>query len=83
MKAAVYPGSFDPVTLGHLNIIERAAAIFDRLYVCVMVNSDKNPKFTQEERVEMIRRCVGPTSRSRQPTGSWWSTRNPGAPAPS
>ena len=59
MKAAVYPGSFDPVTLGHLNIIERAAAIFDRLYVCVMVNSDKNPKFTQEERVEMIRRCVG------------------------
>ena len=59
MKAAVYPGSFDPVTLGHLNIIERAAAIFDRLYVCVMVNSDKNPKFTQEERAEMIRRCVG------------------------
>ncbi len=59
MKAAVYPGSFDPVTLGHLNIIERAAAIFDRLYVCVMVNSDKNPKFTQEERAEMIRRCTG------------------------
>ena len=59
MKIAVYPGSFDPVTLGHVNIIERAAAIFDRVYVCVMVNSDKNPKFTQEERADMIRRSTG------------------------
>ena len=58
MKIAVYPGSFDPVTLGHINIIERAAAIFDRLYVCVMVNSDKKPKFTQEERADMIRRST-------------------------
>ena len=58
MKIAVYPGSFDPVTLGHVNIIERAAAIFDRVYVCVMVNSDKNPKFTQEERADMIRRST-------------------------
>ena len=58
MKIAVYPGSFDPVTLGHINIIERAAAIFDRLYVCVMVHSDKKPKFTQEERADMIRRST-------------------------
>lgn len=59
MKSAVYPGSFDPITLGHLNIIKRAAAIFDKLYVCVMSNSDKkDPLFTREERVELIRRTV-------------------------
>ncbi len=58
MKHAIYPGSFDPVTIGHLNIIRRAAAIFDRLTVCVMVNAGKNPMFTQEERVEFIRRVT-------------------------
>ena len=58
MKIAIYPGSFDPVTSGHLNIIRRAAKIFDRLIVCVMVNSGKNPMFTQEERVELIRRVT-------------------------
>ena len=55
MKIAIYPGSFDPITSGHLNIIRRAANIFDRLIVCVMVNSTKSPLFTQEERVQMIR----------------------------
>ena len=55
MKTAIYPGSFDPVTTGHLNIIRRAAKIFDRLVVCVMVNSGKNPMFSLEERVELIR----------------------------
>lgn len=55
MKTAIYPGSFDPVTTGHLNIIRRAAKIFDRLIVCVMVNSGKNPMFNLEERVELIR----------------------------
>ena len=58
MKIAIYPGSFDPVTSGHLNIIRRAAKIFDRLIVCVMVNSGKNPMFTQDERVELIRRVT-------------------------
>ena len=58
MITAVYPGSFDPITLGHLNIIKRAARIFDKLYVCVPKNSDKNPLFTREERVELIRRTV-------------------------
>ena len=58
MKIAIYPGSFDPVTNGHLNIIRRAANIFDRLIVCVMVNSGKNPMFTQEERAELIRRVT-------------------------
>ncbi len=58
MKSAVYPGSFDPITLGHLNIIKRAAAIFDKVYVCVMKNSGKNPLFTLDERVELIQRTV-------------------------
>lgn len=58
MHIAVYPGSFDPITLGHLNIIKRAAAIFDKLYVCVMVNSEKCTLFTQEERMELIARTV-------------------------
>ena len=59
MKVAIYPGSFDPVTSGHLNIIERAACIFDKLIVCVMVNAGKNPMFSQDERVELIRRVTG------------------------
>lgn len=58
MKIAIYPGSFDPVTSGHLNIIRRAANIFDRLIVCVMVNAGKNPMFTLEEREELIRRVT-------------------------
>ena len=58
MKNAIYPGSFDPVTSGHLNIIQRAANIFDKLIVCVMVNAGKNPMFTLEERVELIRKVT-------------------------
>ena len=60
MSTAIYPGSFDPVTLGPLNIIKRAAACFDKLIVCVMVNSEKVNRglFTPEERVELIRRVV-------------------------
>jgi len=58
MKIAIYPGSFDPVTSGHLNIIQRAANIFDKLIVCVMVNAGKNPMFSLEERVNLIRRVT-------------------------
>ena len=58
MKIAIYPGSFDPVTSGHLNIIRRAADIFDKLIVCVMVNSTKTPMFTREERVALIQRVT-------------------------
>ena len=59
MKIAIYPGSFDPVTSGHLNIIRRAANIFDQVIVCVMVNAGKkSPMFTQDERVELIRRVT-------------------------
>ena len=59
MKIAIYPGSFDPVTSGHLNIIRRAANIFDKLIVCVMVNAGKHPMFSLEERVALIRRVTG------------------------
>ena len=58
MKTAIYPGSFDPITSGHLNIIRRAANIFDKLIVCVMVNAGKNPMFTLDERVDLIRRVT-------------------------
>lgn len=59
MKIAIYPGSFDPITSGHLNIIRRAANIFDKLIVCVMVNSVKNPMFSREERVDLIKLSIG------------------------
>ncbi len=59
MRRAIYPGSFDPVTLGHLDVIKRAAAIFDELIVCVSVNSAKDSGlFSPEERVELIRRVT-------------------------
>jgi pantetheine-phosphate adenylyltransferase len=58
MSTAIYPGSFDPVTLGHLNIIKRASQCFDKLIVCVMINSSKKGMFTPEERVELLRRAT-------------------------
>ncbi|AOZ96400.1 pantetheine-phosphate adenylyltransferase [Butyrivibrio hungatei] len=58
MKVAVYPGSFDPVTLGHLDVIQRASAMFDKVVVAVMCNSAKTPLFTLDERVKMLRESV-------------------------
>lgn len=58
MSRAIYPGSFDPVTLGHLDIIERAARVLDELIIGVLVNNAKTPLFTIEERVEMLRKCT-------------------------
>lgn len=55
---AVYPGSFDPVTSGHLDIIKRSSKIFDKLYVSVLVNSSKTPCFSLEERMDMIRKIT-------------------------
>ena len=59
MKTAVCSGSFDPITLGHLDIIRRAAACFDRVYVCVVPNAEKtNPMFTPEQKLQMVRAAV-------------------------
>ena len=55
MKLAVYPGSFDPLTNGHIDIIERGTHLFDRIIVAVLVNIDKAPLFTTQERVEIVR----------------------------
>ena len=56
MKKAMIPGSFDPVTKGHLDVIERSSALFDEVYVVIMENSAKKPLFTEKQRAEMIRR---------------------------
>ena len=58
MKIAVYPGSFDPVTNGHVDIIERAAKIFDLVYVSIIVNPEKTPYFNIDERKEMLKEAV-------------------------
>ena len=59
MKIAIYPGSFDPITLGHLDVIRRAAACFDKVYVCVSPNAEKkNQMFTPEEKLLLVRTAV-------------------------
>lgn len=58
MRTAVYPGSFDPITLGHLDIIRRAGAVFDRLVVAVLVNPRKQPTHSGEERARVIREAA-------------------------
>ena len=57
-KIAIYPGSFDPVTNGHIDIIRRASKLFDKIYVVVSTNFEKNPLFTSAERVELLKECV-------------------------
>ncbi|MDO5548208.1 MAG: pantetheine-phosphate adenylyltransferase [Eubacteriales bacterium] len=58
MKIGIYPGSFDPPTLGHLNIIERASTLFDKVIVATMVNGSKNSSFTMEEKADFLRRMT-------------------------
>lgn len=55
---AVYPGSFDPITIGHYDIISRAAKIFEKLYVVVMINPEKNVLFSSQERAELIKKSL-------------------------
>ena len=58
MKIAICPGSFDPITVGHLDLVERGAALFDQVILCVMVNGEKHPMFTPDERLEMARAAL-------------------------
>jgi pantetheine-phosphate adenylyltransferase len=57
-RKAIYPGTFDPVTYGHLDVIKRAAALFDRLYIAVAGSEDKKPLFSVQDRISMIREVV-------------------------
>ncbi len=59
MRTAIYPGSFDPLTNGHLDVIQRATKLFDRVIVAVAKSESKNPLFTLEERVEMVEGAIG------------------------
>jgi pantetheine-phosphate adenylyltransferase len=58
MKIAIYPGTFDPITNGHLDIVDRASRLFDKVIVTIARNLEKKPLFTEEERLEMIRQAV-------------------------
>lgn len=65
MRIGLYPGTFDPITLGHLDIIQRAMALVDRLVIGVAINRDKGPLFALEDRVQMVRdECAGIAARS-------------------
>ena len=59
MRIAIYPGSFDPLTNGHLDVVQRAAKLFDRVIVAVAKNESKNPLFTLKERVTLVKKAVG------------------------
>jgi len=55
MRIAIYPGTFDPITYGHIDVLERAIEIFDKVIVCIARNTEKNPLFSDKERLDMIR----------------------------
>ena len=58
MKTAIYPGSFDPVTLGHMDIIERAAGFFDKLYIGLLINKKKVPMLSLDKRIEILKEAT-------------------------
>ena len=58
MKRIIYPGTFDPIHYGHIDIAKRASKLFDEVYMCVSDNQHKNPLFSHDERVEMIEECT-------------------------
>ena len=71
MKIGVYPGSFDPFTIGHLDVLKNAAGLFDVVYVAVLNNSAKSPVFSVDERVEMIDRIIESEGLSNVRSGSF------------
>ena len=75
MRTAIYPGSFDPITNGHLDVLQRATKLFDHVIVAVAKSESKHPLFTLEERVQMVARGVSgtcPTWRLIRSRGCWW-----------
>ena len=56
-KIAIYPGTFDPITNGHIDIVDRALNMFDKVYITIAINAEKDPLFTPEERIELINQC--------------------------
>ena len=80
-RHTVYVGSFDPLTLGHLDIIRRGAALFQRLIVGIGVNPDKKPLFSIDERLELTRRAVRPRHRTGS-TASWCARPAPESASP-
>lgn len=60
MTTAIYPGSFDPLTFGHIDILERSVRLFDRIVIAILTNSQKTPLFTIDERLEIVRAIVTP-----------------------
>ena len=74
---AIYPGSFDPITNGHLDLIERASRLVDRLIVSILRNEQKQPLFSVQERIEMLAEKSRPAARKSRSTSSrdcWWIT---------
>ena len=64
MTTAIYPGSFDPLTFGHVDIVERSARLFDKVIVSILTNSQKAPLFTVDERTEIMREILKPRFRN-------------------
>jgi pantetheine-phosphate adenylyltransferase len=65
MRTAIYPGSFDPLTNGHLDVLERATKLFDRVIVAIARNESKHPLFTQEERLALMKPAIAPIKNAR------------------
>ena len=85
MRTVIYPGSFDPITNGHLDVIHRATKLFDRVIVAVARNESKHPLFTQQERVEMVaqrRPRICPTWKRTPSRVCWWNTSSGVRPKP-
>jgi len=59
VRTAIYPGSFDPLTNGHLDVVQRAAKLFDRVVVAVAMNAEKTPLFSPAERLELVKKSIG------------------------